>query len=125
MSIPPRPTQVRGLMNDPAFAQRILDRILTCLDIKDEDEDEDERSILDLRTSGVIPLPVLKAIVVVWIAQDTSLAARVLDAKSVDGLCRLTLCPWMGFVNYDPDQSVLEQGIHLWLGAAWRHIPIN
>ena len=61
MNLSPRPTQVRGLMDDPAFAQRILDRILACLDIKDEDE----RSILDLQTSGTIPTAVLDQIVVV------------------------------------------------------------
>ncbi|KKW32817.1 MAG: hypothetical protein UY76_C0016G0004 [Candidatus Uhrbacteria bacterium GW2011_GWA2_52_8d] len=121
MSLPPRPTQVRGLMDDPAFAQRILDRILAVLDIKDEDE----RSILDLQTSGTIPTAVLDQIVVVWIAPNQHLAARVEFSEAGDGACRLILRPWMGFVNHDPDQLMLEQGIHLWLGAAWRHIPIN
>ena len=108
-------------MDDPAFTQRILNRILLVLDIKDEDE----RSILDLQTSGTIPTGVLDKIVVVWIGPDWSLAARIQKARSGDGACRLILRPWMGFVNHDTQQSVLEPGIHLWLGAAWRHIPIN
>ena len=108
-------------MDDPAFAQRILDRILAFLDIKDEDE----RSILDLRTNGIILLPVPESIIVVWIGPDRSLAARVEYAQSGDSACRLVLRPWMGFVNHDPTRPSLDHGIHLWLGAAWRRIPIN
>lgn len=120
MSLIPRPGRVRGLMDDPAFTQRILDRILICLDMKDEDE----RSILNFHTRGLIPLPVLEAIIVVWIEPDTSLAARVEFAESSDGACRLALPPWMGFVNRDTVHPAPDQGIHLWLGTAWRHIPV-
>lgn len=117
MHLVPRPLRVRGLMNEPAFTQRILDRILGW-DIYDEHG----RSILELRTNGTFPLPVLQAIIVVWIAPDKSLAARVELAQSSDGKCRLALRPWMRFVNHDTDQPELGQGIHLWLGAAWRHL---
>lgn len=121
MNLPARPSQVRGLMDDPAYTQRILNRVLGVVNIADEDE----RAVIDLRTSGTIPLPVLEAIIVVWIEPGQHLAARVEFSEVGDGACRLTLRPWMGFVNHDLTHLVLERGIHLWLGAAWRHIPIN
>lgn len=119
MPLVPRPEKVRGLLDDPAYAQRILDRITTCLAI----DDRRQLPVIDLETDGTIPAAVLEQLRVVRISAQESLAARVLAVRSELGECRLTLCPWMVFINHEPSRPRLDSGIHLWVGAAWRYLP--
>lgn len=119
MPLVPRPAKVRGLLDDPAYAQRVLNRITACIAI----DDRRQLPVIDLETVGTIPETVLEQITLVRISKGESLAARVLAARSTEGDCRVTLCPWMGFINHEPSRPQLDPGIHLWLGAAWRHLP--
>lgn len=119
MPLVPRHEKVRGLLDDPAYAQRILDRITACLAI----DDRRPLPVIDLETDGIIPEAVLEQLRVVRISAQESLAARVLAARCGLGECRLTLCPWMVFINYEPSRPRLDPGIHLWLGPAWRYLP--
>lgn len=119
MRLVPRPEKVRGLMDVPAYTQRILDRLTTCLAVRREDQ----YPIIDLETVGVIPEVFLERLTVVRVSPEESLSARVLVASSQRGKCRLTLRPWWGFINQDPCERERLDGIHFWIGAAWRHLP--
>ncbi len=119
MLVSPDPSRVRGLMDSPAFTQRILDRIVVCRGVMRHED----RSILVLQTQGLIITTLLERIVVIRIGIGQSLAARVQEAVSHNGTCCLTLRPWSVFVNHDPDRPALQMGIHLWWGAAWRFLP--
>ncbi|MBI4592512.1 hypothetical protein HY733_03635 [Candidatus Uhrbacteria bacterium] len=60
---------------------------------------------------------------VVWIQENVSLCAR-LRVLQADGACsRAWLDPWRRFVNQDIDPARHLPGVHLWHGAAWRHVP--
>jgi len=114
-----RDSGVCGLMEIPAFAQKILYRVTTLTGVgRCRGHDT-----LDLRTNGCIPTHLLEKIRVVRIQANQSLVGRVNAAQSVDGHCRLFVNQWKVFINDDPHTPQLEPGIHLWIGLAWCHIP--
>jgi len=119
MELVPRPQPVHWITDEPAFLRRLLDRFEALLGIQ-----EDETGcILSLKTAGPIPSELLDQLLVVRIAPGESLATHVQSVQTADGMCRLTLRSWLGFLNHDPLSPPLAPGLHLWLGAAWRHVP--
>lgn len=121
MSLVRRPQRVRRLMDDAAFAQGILDRVTSVLGFSQHDG----ITTVDLASHGHIPSAALEGVYVVRIGHGESIVAKAGYVSSGDGSCRLYLGSWRTFVNIDPARPPLRQGIHLWLGAAWRLVPLS
>ncbi|MBI4435597.1 hypothetical protein HY630_02910 [Candidatus Uhrbacteria bacterium] len=116
----PRPAGVRELMVTPAFAQRILDRILSHGGLPNDRG----FPILDIHTQGRIPLEVLGRMRVILVAFDGAFASHVSVVSELDGdSYRLCLGGWKTFENVDPSAPPLPHGVHFWFGSAWRRVP--
>lgn len=119
MSLSSRPQQVRALLVEPSFTDRFLQRITAHLDF----EEGEAGCFLGVMTDGCIVPSVLEGAYVVRITSNESLAACIQVVTGEDGESRLALGPWQFFVNADTTDELPAQGVYLWLGASWRHIP--
>lgn len=121
MSFVPRPARMRWLRDESVFAQRILDRVISVRGLSDHNG---TIIVVELETQGNIPPVILEGAYVIRIGPEESVATKVMSVASVDDACWLRIGSWCVFINHDPTRPPLEHGIHLWLGAAWRHVPL-
>jgi hypothetical protein len=121
MQLTHRPLDVRTLLDDPTYTQRVLDRVQAVQGLGLDQG----FPVLDLLTRGCLLVAILKAVYVVRICDGDSLVARVQRAAATDAACRLLLDRWCSFVNNDPTLQQLQPGVYLFLGPAWRHVPAH
>ena len=118
MSFVRRPQGVLGLIESPEFTTRLLARIRAYHPFSYEKG----VTRLDIETDGSIVPELLQEAVIVYVQQETMCAARV-HTVGTRGDCyyRLYLRPWKKYEGL----LGLEEGIYIWMGAVWRHIPLT